>query len=199
MDNVNYERWADFYAEMLHAGGVQGGKVCECACGTGGLTLPLAKRGFQMTGVDLSQLVLQSALSMEALFFERGLVLTEEITPGIRVRGNAQGLQQVMEVLLDNARKYSGSGTQVRLKLVPWGHGRCRLSVESPGKALSAQERTDIFRRFYRMDKARSRDTGGTGLGLSIVQQIVRLHAGSVTVQSEPGKGTTFIVQLPVK
>ena len=55
MDNVNYERWADFYAEMLHAGGVQGGKVCECACGTGGLTLPLARRGFQMTGVDLSQ------------------------------------------------------------------------------------------------------------------------------------------------
>ena len=55
MDNVNYERWADFYAELLHANGVMGGKVCECACGTGGLTLPLHRRGFQMTGVDLSQ------------------------------------------------------------------------------------------------------------------------------------------------
>ena len=56
MDNVNYERWADFYRELLWANGVQqGGKVCECACGTGGLTLPLVRRGYQMTGVDLSQ------------------------------------------------------------------------------------------------------------------------------------------------
>jgi 2-polyprenyl-3-methyl-5-hydroxy-6-metoxy-1,4-benzoquinol methylase len=56
MDNVNYERWADFYAEMLAVNGVGvGGKVCECACGTGGLTIPLVCRGFQMTGVDLSQ------------------------------------------------------------------------------------------------------------------------------------------------
>lgn len=55
MDNVNYERWADFYAQMLRSGGVENGRVCECACGTGGLTLPLARRGFQMTGVDLSQ------------------------------------------------------------------------------------------------------------------------------------------------
>ena len=56
MDNVNYDRWADFYRDMLrHHGVMQGGKVCECACGTGGLTLPLHRRGFQMTGVDLSQ------------------------------------------------------------------------------------------------------------------------------------------------
>ena len=56
MDNVNYEDWADFYASLLQSGGVgPGSKVCECACGTGGLTLPLLRRGYQMTGVDLSQ------------------------------------------------------------------------------------------------------------------------------------------------
>lgn len=154
------------------------------------------KANLTLTGVDLSQLVLQSALSMEALFFERGLVLTEEITPGIRVRGNAQGLQQVTEVLLDNARKYSGSGTEVRLKLAPYGYGRCRLSVESPGKALSAQERKDIFRRFYRMDKARSRD-GSFGLGLPIAQSIVVQHHGQIWAES--GSGTnTFFVELPL-
>ncbi len=55
MDDVNYERWADLYREILMAYGVNGGKVCECACGTGGLTIPLQRRGYQMTGVDLSQ------------------------------------------------------------------------------------------------------------------------------------------------
>lgn len=55
MDDVNYERWADLYREILMAYGVHGGKVCECACGTGGLTVPLQRRGYQMTGVDLSQ------------------------------------------------------------------------------------------------------------------------------------------------
>ena len=155
------------------------------------------KTPLTLTGVDLSQLVLQSALSMEALFFERGLTLTEEITPGIRVQGNAQSLQQVAEILLDNARKYSGSGGEVRLKLVPWGHGRCRLWVESPGKALSAQERKDIFRRFYRMDKARSRD-GSFGLGLPIAQSIVVQHHGQIWAES--GNGTnTFFVELPLE
>lgn len=55
MDNVNYERWADLYRELLMSCGIMGGKVCECACGTGGLTIPLNRRGYQMTGVDLSQ------------------------------------------------------------------------------------------------------------------------------------------------
>lgn len=55
MDDVNYERWADLYRELLTAYGVAGGRVCECACGTGGLTIPLHRRGYQMTGVDLSQ------------------------------------------------------------------------------------------------------------------------------------------------
>ena len=55
MDNVDYEGWADFYRELLRIGGVVSGKICECACGTGSLTLPLHRRGFQMTGVDLSQ------------------------------------------------------------------------------------------------------------------------------------------------
>lgn len=55
MDNVDYEGWADFYRELLRASGMTGGKICECACGTGSLTLPLHRRGFQMTGVDLSQ------------------------------------------------------------------------------------------------------------------------------------------------
>ena len=73
------------------------------------------------------------------------------------------------------------------------------LEITDTGVGIPEEDVPHVFDRFYRVDKARSRDTGGTGLGLSIVQQIVRLHAGSVTVQSKRGEGTTFIVQLPVK
>ena len=73
------------------------------------------------------------------------------------------------------------------------------LEISDTGVGIPEEDLPHVFDRFYRVDKARSRDTGGTGLGLSIVQQIVRLHAGSVTVQSELGKGTTFTVQLPVR
>ena len=73
------------------------------------------------------------------------------------------------------------------------------LDISDTGVGIPEEDLAHVFDRFYRVDKARSRDTGGTGLGLSIVQQIVRLHAGSVTVQSKRGEGTTFTVQLPVK
>ena len=73
------------------------------------------------------------------------------------------------------------------------------LEVRDNGIGVPKESLPHLFDRFYRVDKARSRSTGGTGLGLSIVQQIIRLHAGSVTVQSVRGEGTTFIVQLPVR
>jgi signal transduction histidine kinase len=72
------------------------------------------------------------------------------------------------------------------------------LAVQDNGPGIPAEHLPHIFDRFYRVDKARSRDAGGTGLGLSIVHQLVMLHGGEIHVESEVGKGTTFIVQLPL-
>ena len=107
-------------------------------------------------------------------------------------------LAQVCYNIIENAIKYTPEGGKIRVRL----HRDLRdavLEISDTGVGIPAEDLPHVFDRFYRVDKARGRDTGGTGLGLSIVQQIVRLHAGSVTVHSELGKGTTFTVQLPVK
>ena len=107
-------------------------------------------------------------------------------------------LAQVCYNIIENAIKYTPDGGKIAVSLHREGRDAV-LEIADTGVGIPQEDLPHVFDRFYRVDKARSRETGGTGLGLSIVKQIVRLHAGSVTVQSEPGKGTTFIVQLPVK
>ncbi len=146
--------------------------------------------------VNLSALAETALLPFEPLFFEQGLALESELEPGAAVLGNAEQLRQVADILLDNARKYSGAEGPVMVALKRVGKRHCRLSVSSPGEALSKSERKDIFKRFYRVDKARSRD-GGFGLGLSIAQSIVEQHHGRIWVESGDGRNT-FYVELPL-
>ena len=107
-------------------------------------------------------------------------------------------LAQVCYNIIENAIKYTPDGGKITVSLHKSGRDAV-LDISDTGVGIPAEDLPHVFDRFYRVDKARSRETGGTGLGLSIVKQIVRLHAGSVTVASEPNKGTTFTVQLPVK
>ena len=106
-------------------------------------------------------------------------------------------LQEVIYNLLDNAVKYSPSGGQISLQAAVRGD-RVRISVADQGIGIREADLPRIFERFYRADKARSRELGGTGLGLSIVKHIAQLHGGTVEAESAPGKGTTISVLLPV-
>jgi two-component system phosphate regulon sensor histidine kinase PhoR len=106
-------------------------------------------------------------------------------------------LQEVIYNLLDNAVKYSRPGGTVFLRAELEGE-RVRISVADQGVGIPEADLPRIFERFYRADKARSRELGGTGLGLSIVKHVVQLHGGTVEAASEPGKGTTISVLLPV-
>ena len=107
-------------------------------------------------------------------------------------------LQEVIYNLLDNAVKYSQPGGTVSLRAEVVAD-RVRISVADQGVGIREADLPRIFERFYRADKARSRDLGGTGLGLSIVKHIVQLHGGAVEAESEPGKGTTISVLLPIR
>jgi two-component system phosphate regulon sensor histidine kinase PhoR len=106
-------------------------------------------------------------------------------------------LQEVIYNLLDNAVKYSKPGGTVFLRAEPAGDS-VRISVADQGVGIPQADLPRIFERFYRSDKARSRELGGTGLGLSIVKHIVQLHGGTVEAESELGKGTTISMVLPV-
>lgn len=113
----------------------------------------------------------------------------------INIYGNEDQLQQVIYILLDNALKYSED--QVHITLTE-DQGQAVLKVQDFGPGISKKDQERIFDRFYRIDKARSRDTGGTGLGLPIARTIAQLHQGDLWVESEHGMGSTFILLIPI-
>jgi signal transduction histidine kinase len=112
------------------------------------------------------------------------------------VRGSARDLSLLARNLLENAVQYTRPGGTIEVS-VRAEDGAGVLSVRDTGVGIPTREQGRIFERFYRVDRARSRETGGTGLGLSIVKHIVENHGGSVEVRSELGQGSTFIVRLP--
>ena len=149
-----------------------------------------------MQRVDWSALAEEALLPFEPLLFERGLTLTPCIQPGITVRGREGPLRQVLEILLDNAQKYAVPPSAVYLHLARSGRSRCRLMVENRAATLPPEELENIFKRFYRVDKARSRD-GSFGLGLPIARQIVSAHRGRIWAESH-GERIRFYVELPL-
>ena len=147
-----------------------------------------------MTPINYSKVIADAAISFEGVFFEKGLSLANHIEPDLCVNGNVQALQQVIDILLDNARKYSYAGGETMVRLYSTGYNRCRLSVVNPGPPIAQEDLTNIFRRFYRVDKARSRD-GSFGLGLPIAQNIIEQHHGKIWAESHNGFNT-FSVEL---
>ena len=146
--------------------------------------------------IDLSGLVSDELLTFDALFFEKGLTLAEDIADGITVHGSAQHLKQVVEILLDNAQKYSDPHGTVRVTLQKSGAHHCLLSVADPGDAISPEDLRKIFQRFYRIDEARAMNHS-YGLGLSIAENIVKNHKGRIWAESADGTNT-FRVELPM-
>lgn len=146
------------------------------------------------SSVDLSQLTSDAVLSFQLLYEEQGMGLGSTIPEGIFLQGSEQHLYQVLDVLLDNALKYSTPLGTVTVTLES-GSRSCLLSVSGPGEPISKEDLKNIFKRFYRADKARAIN-GSYGLGLSIAESIVTAHKGKIWAQSEGGRNT-FFVQLP--
>jgi two-component system phosphate regulon sensor histidine kinase PhoR len=115
----------------------------------------------------------------------------------VLIRGDPESMRLVASNLLDNALKYTPTAGRIQVRLFIRG-SQAIFEVEDNGIGIEPKDRQRIFERFYRVDKARSRELGGTGLGLSIVKHVCLAHGGLVDVESAPGKGSLFRVTLPL-
>ena len=112
------------------------------------------------------------------------------------MQGDAASLHRLAVILLDNAIKYAGTGGAVTLRLAAAG-SQAVLTVHNTGTPIPPDRLPHIFERFYRVDKARSRQAGGSGLGLSIVHELVERNFGTIEVSSKQGEGPKFTVRMP--
>jgi two-component system phosphate regulon sensor histidine kinase PhoR len=144
---------------------------------------------------DLGVIARDLVDTFEDLAARRGLRLTLEGPSGIRARVDRNRLELALRNLLDNAVKYTDTGEiTLRVDASPTG---IRIAVSDTGRGIAPEHIPRLFERFYRVDRGRSRALGGTGLGLSIVKHAIQLHGGTVGVESRPGQGSTFWLELP--
>ena len=115
---------------------------------------------------------------------------------GVAVWADEEAFDQILDNLVDNALKYTPDGGRIQVAWRPEGESVC-LEVSDTGIGIPEQDLARIFERFYRVDKARSREMGGTGLGLAIVKHLSQAMKGSVQASSRLGRGAAFTVRLP--
>lgn len=148
--------------------------------------------------IELRDQADQVVSDLSARASERQVTLHNEVPDGLMVRADGDRLQQVLFNLVDNAVKYGRAGGNVRLGARRLDAERVEGWVADDGPGIPADAGERVFERFYRVDRARSREAGGTGLGLSIVKHIVQSHGGEVRLVSEAGKGAAFYYTLPM-
>ena len=148
--------------------------------------------------VRLDEVVSDCARAAQVLATQKGLRLRIDASlPEITLHGDDEMLKRMLLNLLDNAVKYTPAGGEITIALGSQD-GDARIVVSDTGIGIPAADQPRIFDRFYRVDKARSRALGGAGLGLSIARWIVEGHGGSLSVESAPGRGSSFKVELPL-
>ena len=145
---------------------------------------------------DLGAMLNQNVRMMTPLAEKKNIELKGENIQKVEIQADEQKIKQLILILVDNAIKYTPEGGNVTVRIESIEDIKVTFSVQDSGIGIAKEDQDKIFERFYRVDKARSREIGGNGLGLSIASEIVRLHEGKISVESELGEGTKFIVEL---
>lgn len=160
-------------------------------------------RNLELDSVDVPKVAMECleehrhAAAAKGIFLEIEAGLEDgQRGPNCNVRADRDGLRQILENLLDNAVKYTPKGGNISLGWQSDGEV-LHIRVRDSGIGIKRQDQQRVFERFYRVDRARSRELGGTGLGLAIVKHLVHSFGGTVSLESQPGHGSTFIISLP--
>lgn len=153
------------------------------------------RRVIHAQAFTLSEVSSEIVAEMQPRAEKKGISIHTEIPDGLQVNADRDAVRQILSNLIDNAVKYTKQG-EVKVTAEA-ENGRVAVCVSDTGIGIPVSDLPRIFERFYRVDKARSRESGGTGLGLSIVKHLVEAHGGKVTVKSSPDSGTSFIFTLP--
>lgn len=165
------------------------------------LTLVRLEEGgsvLNLTTFNLADLVDDILKRLKPLADQRSITLSREGSPNVQVEADATKLTLAISNLVQNGIKYNRDKGKVTVILEQSGPNAL-ISVSDTGIGIEEENFDKLFQRFYRVDKARDRAAGGTGLGLSIVRQIVTLHKGVISVSSTVGKGSTFLIKMPVE
>jgi signal transduction histidine kinase len=154
------------------------------------------------SGSDLAELVRLDAIVREEVARHRDAAKEAEVSIELvaapaDVRGSGRDLALLVRNLVDNSVRYTKPGGRVEIAVAGGADGRVALKVDDTGVGIPSRDLGRIFERFYRVDRARSRETGGTGLGLAIVKHVAENHGGTVSIESELGRGTCIEVHLP--
>ena len=148
--------------------------------------------------LDLSAILEQVVRTMKPIAEKKNIRLAGENFGKVIINADEQKIKQLAIILVDNAIKYTLEGGTVLVELERVDDKRIAFSVMDSGIGIAAEDLDKVFERFYRVDKARSREMGGNGLGLAIAAEIVKLHDGKISVASKLGEGTKFTVELKV-
>ncbi|MGD9680145.1 MAG: sensor histidine kinase [Candidatus Obscuribacterales bacterium] len=151
----------------------------------------------EMKSLSLDMLIREVLGEFSDLYEDKGVELKAESIEAVPIEGNQQSLEIIFSNLLKNALMYTESGGSVTVGLARSGN-HAVVTVADTGMGIAPADLERLFDRFFRVDESRSREDGGSGLGLAIVRAMVDNHRGSIHVESEPGKGTTFSITFPV-
>jgi len=178
--HVHAERLGRLIDDLLNLSNIETGKVI-----------------LHLSEVNLSDIVQEVVAMFEKDATKKGVTFVNRVDRPISVYADRDRLSQILLNLVDNAVKYTSTGGQVVFGIESRDDGQIALRVQDTGQGIPPKDLPRISERFYRVDKARSRELGGTGLGLAIVKHLVQLHSGTLAIESEVGKGTTVEITLP--
>lgn len=155
------------------------------------------KKKEEIININLSKMIRDSLLVFEVVIFEKGLILEEDLTDNIFIKGEQNQIKKLISILMDNAIKYTNNNGKITVSLIN-ERNKAKLIIRNTGEGIEKEHLEKIFERFYRVDDSRDRGTGGYGLGLSIAKAIVEEHKGKIHAESIINNETSFIIELPL-